>query len=179
MPEVSTKKLDRLKSAAKRGFSAAGSGIKSTVLPLVGGAGAEIVAYNFASKVPYLKDQWWGEGASLAIAGHYIGTKKNRRAGDAILGAAGYAFMKAKRAKDGLSKEAKGFEGESDAGALVDRVNNAVNQMNQAMAPMAQLAEQVRGLMDAGAIMGAGSGMTGAGDPDYVPADAGDWGDSF
>jgi len=176
MPEVSNKKLERLKSAAKRGFSAAGSGVKSTVLPIAGGAIAEVVANNVNSKIPYLKDQWWGEAAGLAIAGHFIAKKKSQRAGDAVLGAAGYAFMKAKRAKDALKDTAKGYE-DGDAGALVDRVNSAVNQMNAAIGPMAQLAEQVRGLMDAGAIMGAGSGMTNAGEPEY--ADAGDWGDAF
>jgi hypothetical protein len=179
MPKVSNDKLARLKAAAHRGLAHAHTGIKSTGLPLAAGAASSAIMDKAFDSLPDLiKSNWWGRGAAIAVAGHFIGVKKNRRAGDALLGAAGaqlYNDYQKNSKKSDITKGADDF----DAGALVDRMTTAVNQLNQAIAPIA-------GAMQAGAIMGGGAGMGYGGDTADVGIedagdsdDAGDWGDSF
>ena len=162
MPEVSQKKIDRMKALAKRGAMHIAAGGKGTVMMGAAGAAALAGADAIAPKVPFIKDQWYGKGAVMLAAGHFV-RRKNAAFGAAICGAAGAELYRAYEARP---KEAKGIDApSSDAGALIDNVSRAAQQIGQAAAQMSAVAASLP-TPNAGALM-QGS----------MPADAGAWAD--
>lgn len=135
------RRFAKAKRYLARARGAASGGKASAIQAAVGGVCA-IGVNALYPKVKFLQETWWATPALLGVAGHIVRKKKPGRGyGEAILGAAGYAFGSAYQARNQTQAqptapaETGALVTQRDTGALMEYDTGIAGYLDDAMDP--------------------------------------------